>query len=301
MERLSDDICGLDGIELLTGYDRTDDMFRDRCVSVHLPYATDWMAPWSGARVVPEDMDDRDVRYIFYGRDAEEVVGSLRTAIDVASESDPEYGVLHAGNANIDEILRYNYSDDDADVLKNFAEMVNRAVSSYPGGEPPFRVLFENLWWPGLRLIDDSGYRILEDRIEFDNWGLCLDTGHLLISTKVSEDERSSIERLTDIVTDYPEEMKDRIVTMHLHLNTSAEYMRSHVERSDFLNLNVLDRLSAGYDHVCRMDEHRPFSMEEVVRIAEIVDPAYITHEMVAQSIDLQIGCFEQQRSLFQQ
>ena len=184
-------IQGLDGIELLTGYEPVDASFFGSSVSVHLPYAVDWYAAWTGVRKVPDDISDRDIRYLFYGRDRKEIINNLKLAMDNASAIDPAYAVLHACNANFDEILEYEYSDDDERILSAFVEMVNEVVSLFPKGEPPFKILFENLWWPGLNMLDDRGFRLIEKKIEFENWGLCLDTGHLMVSTKRSREELS--------------------------------------------------------------------------------------------------------------
>ena len=292
-------IHGLDGVELLTGYEPVDASFLGQSVSVHLPYAVDWYAAWTGAREVPDSIPDRDVRYIFYGRNKEDIVKNLRLAMDNASKVDPAYAVLHACNANLNEMLEYGYSDDDEKILSVFVEMVNEVVSSFPEGEPPFRILFENLWWPGLRMLDDRGFRFIEKKIEFENWGLCLDTGHLLVSTKRSREELSSIRMLAGIFEKYPEDMIDKIITMHFHQNTSADFMRSYARDSNYLGMDVMERLDIAYGYIFGMDEHRPFTMKEATELVDIIRPEYVTHEMGALETEARIMDFEQQRSLF--
>lgn len=293
-------IHGLDGIELLTGYEPVNVSFFSQSMSVHLPYAVDWYAAWTGVREVPDNISDEDVRYIFYGRDKEDITNNLKLAIENASAVGPAYAVLHACNANLNEMLEYGYSDDDEKILSVFIDMVNAVVSSFPGGEPPFRILFENLWWPGLRMLDDRGFRLIEEKIEFENWGLCLDTGHLLISTKRSREELSSIRMLEGIFEKYPEDMMDKIITMHFHQNTSADFMRSYARDSKYTEMDVMERLDAAYEYIFGMDEHRPFTMKEAVGLVDIIRPEYVTHEMGAPETGARIMDFERQRSLFQ-
>ena len=221
-------LCEGDGLELLTGFFDADVSQWKDAVSVHLPYVVDWYSVWCGRLDIPDDMSDDEVRFFSYGRDRNEIIDSVRKSIEFAHPFDPAYGVIHAGSANIKELFSTEYSDSDESVLKAFAEIVNEAVKGFPGGEPPFRLMFENQWWPGLRMLDGKNYKTLCDNVEFDNWGLCLDTGHLLVTTQQSRDELQAIDLLTDIFGGYPKEMIDSIGTIHLHVNTSAGYIRNY-------------------------------------------------------------------------
>ena len=227
------------------------------------------------------------------------MVDNIRTSIEKASVLKPAYGVIHAGSANIDELFSETYSDSDKEVLSAFAELMNEAVSSFPKGEPPFKLMFENQWWPGLRMLDGKDYRILKDKIEFENWGLCLDTGHLLVTTQRSKDELQSIDLLTEIFEGYPQDMLDDIGTIHLHVNSSADYIKNYDAPEDFPKMSIGERLRAGYGFVGGMDQHRPFSVKEVRRITDILKPDYVTHEMGASETDARERDYHQQRSLF--
>ena len=291
--------AGCDGIELLTGYETVDPRIYGEAVSAHLPYCTDWYSVWTGRIDVPEDISDIDARYIFYGRNREDIIDSVRRFIEAASPLEPAYGVIHAGSAKFDELISNSYSESDSIVLSAFAEMMNSAVSVFPNGEPPFRILFENQWWPGLRMLDGSGHRMLVNSLEFENWGLCLDTGHILVATHRSENEIQAAELLLDVFDGYPEDMIDDIVTVHLHVNTSAEYIRSHKGDPMFGERPFMERLRMGYKHVCSMDTHRPFSVAEARDLADRLSPDFVTHEMGAVNADDRVKDYLIQRSLF--
>ena len=244
-------------------------------------------------------MSDDSVLFFSYGRDRESIIDKVRKGIEFAAPFDPAYGVIHAGSANIDELFSERYSDTDEEVLRAFAEIVNEAVKTFPGGEPPFRLMFENQWWPGLRMLDGKDYGILCDRIEFENWGLCLDTGHLLVTTQQSRDEEQAIGLLTDIFSNYPKEMTDAIGTIHLHVNTSADYIRNYDAPADYLDMGISDRLRLGYGFVSGMDQHRPFTVKDVRRITDVLRPDYVTHEMGAPDPKQRETDYHSQRALF--
>ena len=287
-----------DGFELLTGFFDIDPSAWPDAVSVHLPYVVDWYSVWKG-RLNVEDMTDDDLLFFSYGRSRGTMVDNIRTSIEKASVLKPAYGVIHAGSANIDELFSETYSDSDNEVLFAFAELINEAVSTFPKGEPPFKLMFENQWWPGLRMLDGKNYKILKDKIEFENWGLCLDTGHLLVTTQRSRDELQAIDLLAEIFEKYPQDMLDDIGTIHLHVNTSADYIKNYDEPKDFLKMSIGDRLKLGYGFVGGMDQHRPFSVKEVRRITDILKPDYVTHEMGAPDTETREKQYLQQRSLF--
>lgn len=288
-----------DGVELLTGYFKADPSNFPDAVSVHLPYVVDWYSVWSNRLDIGDQMDDEGVLFFSYGRDRESIVEAVRKGMECARPFEPAYAVLHAGSANIDELFSEHYSDSDFDVLSAFAEIVNDAVSAFPGGEPPFRLMFENQWWPGLRMLDGSDYRILCDKIEFENWGLCLDTGHLLVTTQRSKDELQSIDLLTEIFERYPKDMLDDIGVVHLHVNSSADYIKNYKAPKDVDKMCLNDRLGVGYSFVPGMDQHRPFSVKEVVGLIDLLDPDYVTHEMGASDPVQREADYRQQRSLF--
>ena len=293
-----DDGAYVDGMELLTGYEPVDPSFREYCGSVHLPYAADWYGPATGKRPVDPDMEDGLIRYRHFGRDMDGIVSAVHTAICMAAPMDPAYGVFHAGSANINELLCYDYSDRDLDVIDVFAEIVNRAVADFPGGEPPFALAFENTWWPGFRFTDKASFNRLADRLEFEEWCLCLDTGHLLFALKGSDDEQEALEMLNAAADGYSDDMISRTVAMHLHVNTSRKVLRT-LSDPDSASIPLEERMNRAYKLIGNVDQHRPFSDPAVRDFVDRIDPDFIVHEMGAVEIDDQIRDHICQRSLF--
>lgn len=288
---------GCDGLELFTMFDPVCPSYLPYTVSTHLPYAVDWHRAWSG------DMDGfgediEDLRFITFGRDREEMVANIRRMMDVAACLDPAYGVFHAGNTDMEQMYHHDYASDDRKVLEAFAEMVNAAVSCYRGGEPPLKLALENLWWSGLKLREPWEHRLLEDKLEFDNWCLCLDVGHLMNGLPDSTDEAAATAAAMRVIDGYPQDMRDRIEVMHLHCSTSAEYRRCFDEKD--VSLKDIDKLMReSYKHVGMIDQHKPFTDKRCTEFTDAIQPDFVTHEMISDSIEGVIANFRLQRSHF--
>ena len=288
----------IDGLELLTGYGQVDPSLQRFSTSVHLPYAVDWYGPATGVRPVTSDLVGDDLRYRHYGIDRKGIVDSIRIAMRCAEPMEPMYGVLHAGSANIYEILSSMYSDSDEKVLSVLIDILNEVVSDFPDGEPPFTIALENTWWPGMRLIDGSLHGMLESGLEFDDWAICLDTGHILFASKRSTDESAALNILNACADSYPDELFDRLIAMHLHVNTSANLIESTAVE-DGRGIPEDERVNRAYERICSIDQHRPFTSPEVRDYVERLAPEFVVHELSSPSIPEQIRDHICQASLF--
>jgi hypothetical protein len=177
--------------------------------------------------------------------------------------------------------------------------MVNQVVSGFKANEPPFKLVFENLWWPGLKLAEPWEYKFIDSRIEFDNWGFCLDTGHLMNTLPDAYSEEICVERLMEIFSRYPDDMKARIGNMHLHQSTTAEYRKTFEEVRPLPEETTAERIARVYPHIMKIDQHLPFSIGGCRTLVEELDPEFVTHEMTGARIEDVIRKFRQQRSFF--
>ena len=278
----------VDGLELLTGYGRVDARLAKYVNSVHLPFAIDWYGPATGTRPVVPGLESDDIRFRHYGLDRKDIVDSLRLALRVADPMEPMYGVLHACSANINELLSTTYSDSDEKVVSTLISILNEVVSEFPDGEPPFTIALENTWWPGMRLLDGSLHDMLESELEFDDWGICLDTGHILFSSGRSTDENAALTILNECADSYPDEFYDRLIAMHLHVNTSARLIDATADPTGH-ELPLDERLSKAYSRITMIDQHRPFTNSDVKDYVERMGPEFVVHEMSSPTIPEQI------------
>lgn len=294
-QRLSS--MGMDGLELFTLTDPVPECYLvPECVSVHLPYAIDWRSAWEG-REYEGEPDDRT--YFSFGRGPDEMVATIGKMIRSAEAVRPAYGVLHAGNTDLRQVLNRKHMSDDLSVIRQFCEMVNRAVAGLPGGEPPFRLAFENLWWEGLRLRDPQEWRVMEKELEFDNWGFVLDTGHLMNTLDDAFDEPSAIEGLRRVTDSYPQDMKDRICTMHLQLSTTAEF-RMGIRDDSRHDGETWDEFQLrAYRRASDIDQHRPFTSPAIKEVVEDIAPEFLVHELMGSLSGDRWGDLKCQRALF--
>jgi len=283
---------GADGIELLTRYEPVDPVFKGAVKGVHLPYATDWYSSWCGRPDV-SCLSEDEIKFVYYGRDRNDIITNLRSAIVHASPLMPEYAVLHGGSVTLDEVFEEKRTFYDNEAIDTLAEMVNSAVSQFSGGKPPFTILFENLWWSGIRLLNGREMKRLDRKLEFDDWGFCLDTGHMMNAVGTKDNEKDAVLSLMEVFADYTEEMKERIVTMHLHQSTSCELPPA----PDIRKMNPLEKLSAAYERVGKTDQHRPFTIPECRDLVNEISPAFVTHEIPYINGDL--SGVRRQRSFF--
>ena len=288
----------VDGLELLTGYGEVDPSLSKYVTSVHLPFAVDWYGPATGTRPVQQGLTGDDLRYRHYGADRKDIVDSLRLALRCAEPMSPMYGVLHACSANIYELLSSTYSDSDEKVLSVFIDILNEVVSEFPDGEPPFTIALENTWWPGMRLLDGSLHDMLESGLKFDDWGICLDTGHILFASKRSTDECAALKVLNECADSYPDDLLDRLIAMHLHVNTSANLIDATADPNG-ADLQIDERIEKAYGRICSIDQHRPFTDPAVREYVDRLSPEFIVHEMSSPSIPEQIRDHICQSSFF--
>lgn len=288
---------GCDGIELLTGYFPVPEEYRPFAKSVHLPYAADWRRAWTGKEL--PDTDGETARYLMYGKNPDEITDNLALAISVASGLRPPYGVLHAGNVSLKEITLRRHGEGDREVLTDFCEMVNSAVSRFPGGRPPFTLAMENLWWPGLRMIGNGGAEFLEKHLEFENWAICLDTGHLLNCLPDIRTEEGAVESLLKVFDGYGSGTKDRIKVMHLHVSLSSDYRETFEEKEWDSSASLPENMERAGKHISNVDRHQPFSVSSCVKLTDALYPDYVTHEMIGSDPGTVLGRFRKQRSHF--
>jgi len=287
-----------DGLELFTLFDKVPEIYYPYSVSVHLPYAIDWYRSWCGG-TMDDGYEEGSLDYITFGRNPGEMVSNIRRGIGFATPVHPAYGVIHAGNTDLDQVMHRKHVCDDRAILGSFAEMMNEVVSGYKGGEPPFRLVFENLWWSGLSLTEPWECRMLEDKLEFEDWGLCLDTGHLMNTVPDAYDQSSAIEGAMRIIDHYTDDMRDRITNMHLHYSASAEY-RGTFEESDRPDGESFERtLERSFSHVSSIDTHTPFSDPACADLVNAIRPDYVTHEMLSSEGRDPVHDFIQQRAFF--
>lgn len=287
---------GLGGMEVLTGHFQPPSSLREITRGVHLPYSVDWHSVWSGDDFYGSTKDE-DVLFLSFGRDRKEIVSAVRRSWEYASVLSPQYGVFHAGSPRLDLIFSQDFDYSDIDVLDSLIEILNSVVGLFPQGEPPFPILLENLWWPGLRFMDGSEYQRLHDGLEFDNWGFCLDVGHLMNSLRSCRSEGQAITAVLEKLQTLPQRMLERVRVMHLHLSLSAQYQEDSMskgESDEYVASDIKGRLESAFPHFSAIDWHSPFQDPRCREIVRLTNPDFVTHEFICphpEDMDQKLRC----------
>ncbi len=278
----------LDGIELFVDSSPLPDVPVDLIVGVHLPY---WMGrhrAWAEPSAFSQEMEEFEMVYVFGGSNREEVVDNFRQSLENAALLDASYAVFHVSYAELEQVFTRCFNCTDYDVLETTAEFLNEAVSIYPNGEPPVRLFFENLWWPGLTFLKPMNVEYFASLLDFDNWAFVLDTGHLMNATMKCEDEESSIGVVLDLLSTHSEDFIKRIEGMHFHCSLSGEYMCSSIGKelpAGFDDMPFHERLLSAMEILEQMDHHMPFTSERCSQIVDFVSPDFLTHEFVSNDL----------------
>ena len=63
----------------------------------------------------------------------------------------------------------------------------------FEDGEYDFKLLFENLWWSGLRLTNKEEIEYLLNGVKYKNVGFILDTGHMINNNRDIKNSKEGI------------------------------------------------------------------------------------------------------------
>ena len=271
---------GLDGIEhLVYGKELPEPDYKESSVGVHLAYWPYWLGFWrqDTARLKRQFSTPAELENCYWGaRTREEWLAAVAQNLRVAAELEPAYMVWHVSEADVQEVYTFAFQYSDREVLDAAAAVFNRVSGVIP---PQVTVLFENLWWPGLRLTNPEDVRYFFERIERKNVGIMLDTGHLMNTNPDLQTEAEAADYVCRVV-DNLGEMASYIQGVHLSCSLSGAYQKSF-DRT-YLPGTTFGEL---YKHIVRIDQHQPFRTRAARQILDFVQPKFVNHEMIYSSV----------------
>ncbi|MBQ8418293.1 MAG: TIM barrel protein [Phascolarctobacterium sp.] len=271
----------LDGIEqFIYTMERPGKSYKDLTTGVHLNYWPYWMDFWLKKAKRLKQQFRNVIERNQYFRDAlsrEEWLSVIRRNIGAALTEAPEYMVWHVAEANNEEIFTWEFNYSDREVLTACADVFNSVADEIPEN---VTVLFENLWWPGLRLTDPRNVKYFFERIERKNVGIMLDTGHLMNTNnrlKTEEEAADYVCRVYEKLGSCAELVKG----VHLSCSLSGQYQRIFDRRVP-ANLDS----AMIWQHVAAIDTHKPFETEAARKILQCINPEYVVHEFTYDNMD---------------
>ena len=282
---------GFDGIEYMIKESQPADNIilppKHLVKGVHFPFWISWLLFWRGEWGKLEQQlggEENAIRY-FGGRTPDAMVGTYRWCADVARQLEADYVVIHADHVYFEEALTFDFIQRDSDVLRAAAEFAN---ASLDGTESEIEVLFENSWWPGLRLNDASIVSEFLDSLKQPRRGLVLDTGHLMNSNPRLTTEKEALEfieetldALGDLVQDIRVIHLQKSLTRHKILAPRLKALAGFQRATTYE-----EKYSVAYEYALSIDEHHAFSDQSVADIIERIKPDYLTYEFIAHSKD---------------
>lgn len=271
----------VDGTELMVYRDVPNEIaYSQYAVGVHLNYWPMWMDLYEHKiNKMNRFFSTKDLFEEYYcgAANCTEWINFIKNNIYAGLKEKPEYMVWHIAEANLEETFTFKFTHSDLDVVKAAAAVFNKVSVNIP---PNVLVLFENLWWPGLRLTDKMVVQEFFSRLNYKNVGIMLDTGHLLNTNPNITTQAEGIDYICNILEKLGE-AKRLIKGIHLNCSLSGQYIRSFERKYDRTCIG-----SKLYKHISNIDQHQPFTDSRVSKIIEFLDPKYVVHELLYQDFN---------------
>lgn len=272
---------GLDGIEqFIYTLEDNSNGYRNITTGVHLNYWPYWMDFWlKKTKRLKQQFRNTSERnkYFKEAMSCDEWLSVIRRNINAAIAENPEYLVWHVAEANSEEIFTYQFNYSDREVLTAAADVFNSIADEIPSN---VTVLFENLWWPGLRLTDVRNVKYFFERIKSSNVGIMLDTGHLMNTNVRLKNEAEGADYVCRIFEKLGAQA-ELVKGVHLSCSLSGQYQRnlSH-QVPENLNMEKI------WKHVTAIDQHKPFTTKAAKQIIDTINPQYIVHELSYENLE---------------
>ena len=272
---------GLDGIEFLPCDPWNQELFPAKYIKgCHLLFWPNWLDFWRDDKkaLLSEFGSEENVINLYGGARSDWLEiwrGNLRQAAGCGAR----YVVFHVANARTSELYSRRFAYTSEQVVDAAIELVNEIVDELP---EECWLLFENLWWPGLTLLEPELAGRLLERVHHEKTGFMLDTGHLMNTNLALRGEDEAVCYIVTVV-DKLGSLSRRILGMHLHCSFSGAFVertrRAHAKEAPH-PLNWQESM----DYVMRVDRHRPFRTPVVRHLVNILKPQYLVHEFIQDS-----------------
>lgn len=260
------------GVELIKFYPKNNFLIKNEVIGYHLRFFPMWIGLYlENFKEIQAELSLENTDEIFYlcgGKTKKEMISFYKDELNRAKELNVEYVVIHGCNIRPSETFTYNFHYTDLEILKYFSEIINEIFSE----EYTFKLLLENLWWPGLKLQNKNEMEYLLKNITYKNIGFMLDTGHLLNTNLNLENSNEGIEYIKKTIENL-KEYKTYIKGVHLNYSLSGKYVK------DILKNNKKDNI---YNHISKIDSHLPFENSKIKEILIELELDYLVYEFTS-------------------
>ncbi|MCL2227876.1 MAG: hypothetical protein FWB97_09680 [Oscillospiraceae bacterium] len=270
---------GFDGLEVtLYDDDKEKIVLADDIIGLHMRYFSSWMDLWMGdeQRLLDEFGNFDAVRQTFGGTSGKALTQAFLENLNALPPSaSPEYLVFHISECLLAESIyrRFHYSSEAViDAAIKLVDSFSEAVCGV--------LLFENLWYSGLDMLEPRlTYRLLEG-VKYRNVGIMLDIGHLLHTNMQLRTIDEGVEYIHKILDQYSD--LSFIKGIHLHQSLSGEYAGNLMRTWLPSESSYADRTSQVLSHIFKIDAHQPFASGRINELIERVRPDYLVIEQIS-------------------
>jgi len=211
------------------------------------------------------------------GDSKKELFEYYKRELKIAKDLEVEYVVFHACNVKVTEAMTYDFKYSDREVLDAVISIINEI---FEDGEYNFKLLFENLWWSGLRLTNKEEVEYLLSGVKYKNVGFILDTGHMINNNRNIKNSKEGIEYIKKNIENLGE-YKNLIYGMHLNYSLSGEYVNKSIKENKEKNLSIEEIMKNVYQHVGNIDYHDPFEDKEIIEVINSLPIKYLVFELI--------------------
>lgn len=269
---------GLDGLELMEGQpDRRGLLTAENVVGAHLRYDSAWMDFWLGNldRLTAE-FGSLEAAYAHFGGSTRQaLVGKFQNNLNFFIPYQPEYLVLHVSDCTMAESMLRNYHYTGSQVIDAAAQLVNGL--EIPG--QPW-LLFENLWYPGLNMLEPELIPRLLEQVQYPKTGVMLDVGHLLHTNPDLKTDDQAVDYIHRVLDRYDD--LSFIRGIHLHESLSGPVIRRCMESWRPTEGTYQQRMWEVMGHIFEIDTHQPFRSPRIREILERIQPDYLVWEQIS-------------------
>lgn len=295
-QRLQGFLCeyGLDGIEFMccAPWDRSFHL-PSMIKGFHLWFWPSWLDFWLGdEEALLKEYDSLKTVEAYFGTSRQAWLSSWQKNFRQAAECGASYAVFHVTQARNSEIRCRRFAYNSLQVIEAVLEFVNDLANLLP---KDMMLLYENLWWPGLTLLEADFARQLLAGTKH-KCGIMLDTGHLMNTNTALRTETEGIEYVLRVL-DKLDDAADKIQGIHLHQSLSGEFAEAEKLSRPMPEYGVPSQELM--DYVLKIDRHQPFSTNTVRQIVQLVKPEWLVHEFVPDNFaDWKAKVAKQQKAL---
>lgn len=272
----------LDGIEQLIYDNNMILKYKKSTIGVHLEYWSYWIDFWwnNQQRLDYIFESNEEKKHYYKAQNIYEWIEYIKKNITLALNLKPQYLVWHVSEANVQEIFTYNFYYNDRQVLLATSEVFNEVAKIIPDN---VLILFENLWWPGLRLNSMENVVYFFEKLKHNNVGIMLDTGHLMNTNINLTSELEASIFIKDIVNNLGS-FASLIKGVHLNCSLSGQYQKKFIEQQFKFCEFDKHRL---WEHITKIDKHEIFQTKAPSFLIDYIQPQYVVHELAYDNLIL--------------